>query len=243
MKIDSQLERLKNENQLLLSKIFHEIRNPVALIRSAMDLMAIHHPEVTEYEEWDDILDSMDYLKSLLNEVSQFNNATRLKPQPTQISEFLESIFRSVQPTLDYLQIHFTSDFDLPDTPLLIDPTKLRQAILNLLRNAYEAVPVHGTIQFVASVKDNSLLFQVKDNGCGISAEDLSSLFQPFVTHKKEGTGLGLPITKQIIESHGGTISVVSTPGQGTIFTIRLPMEYPSKSFSGDRTAKPEQNH
>ena len=69
---------------------------------------------------------------------------------------------------------------------------------------------------------------KIEDNGCGISPEDLSTLFHPFVTHKKEGTGLGLTITKQIIEAHGGTISVQSTPGEGTLFTIVLPMDLQS---------------
>ena len=224
MQDTEQIKQLKNENQLLLSKMSHEIRNPVALIRSTLDLMAIRHPEVTEYEEWDDILDSMDYLKGLLNDISQFNNSSRLNHQSTCITEFLTSIFHSVRPTLDYLQIRFQPDLQISDLSLPIDPVKLRQALLNLIRNAYESVSVNGTIHFVAFTKENSLILKIEDNGCGIAPEDLPTLFQPFVTHKKEGTGLGLTITKQIIEAHGGTIFVQSEPGKGTSFTIVLPM-------------------
>ena len=202
----------------------HEIRNPVALIRSTLDLMAIRHPEVTEYEEWDDILDSMDYLKGLLNDISQFNNSSRLNRQSICVTEFLTSIFHSVRPTLDYLQIRFQPDLQISDLSLPIDPVKLRQALLNLIRNAYESVSVNGMIHFVAFTKENSLILKIEDNGCGIAPEDLPTLFQPFVTHKKEGTGLGLTITKQIIEAHGGTIFVQSEPRKGTSFTIVLPM-------------------
>ncbi len=218
-------EKLKEQNQLLISKISHEIRNPIALLRSSLDLLAIRHPEITEFEEWDDILDVMDYIKGLLNDISQFNNASRLKRKPTQMTDFLTSIFHSLQPTLDYLQIDFQSELQISDISLLIDPIKLRQALLNILRNAYEAVSVNGCIHFVASTKENSMIIKIEDNGCGISPEDLPSLFQPFITHKKEGTGLGLTITKQIIEAHHGTISVHSNPGKGTIFTIVLPMD------------------
>lgn len=219
------IRQLKEQNQLLISRISHEIRNPIALLRSSLDLLAVRHPEITEYEEWDDILDVMDYIKGLLNDISQYNNASRLKRQPTQISEFLDSIFHSLRPTLDYLKINFHTDLQISDLSLSIDPIKMRQALLNILRNAYEAVSVNGCIHFVASTEDNSLIFKIKDNGCGISPDDLSTLFQPFVTHKKEGTGLGLTITKQIIEAHGGTISVESTPDTGTVFTIVLPMD------------------
>lgn len=126
---NEQLEQLKSETQLLISKISHEIRNPVALIQSTLDLMAIRHPEITQFDEWDDIMDSMDYLKGLLNDVSEFNNATRLHLQPTHMKEFLTATFRSLQPTLDYLFIHLVTELNLPETPLLIDPTKFRQAL------------------------------------------------------------------------------------------------------------------
>lgn len=224
MQNTERIEELKEQNQLLISRISHEIRNPIALLRSSLDLLAVRHPEITEFEEWDDILDVMDYIKGLLNDISQFNNASRLKRKPTRLPEFLNSIFHSLRPTMDYLKINFQSDLQIPDISLSIDPIKMRQALLNILRNAYEAVSVNGCIHFVASTKENSLILKIKDNGCGIFPEDLSTLFHPFVTHKKEGTGLGLTITKQIIEAHGGTISVQSTPGEGTLFTIVLPM-------------------
>lgn len=228
MQNTERIEELKEQNQLLISRISHEIRNPIALLRSSLDLLAVRHPEITEFEEWDDILDVMDYIKGLLNDISQFNNASRLKRKPTQLPEFLNSIFHSLRPTMDYLKINFQSDLQIPDISLSIDPIKMRQALLNILRNAYEAVSVNGCIHFVASTKENSLILKIEDNGSGISPEDLSTLFHPFVTHKKEGTGLGLTITKQIIEAHGGTISVQSTPGEGTLFTIVLPMDLQS---------------
>lgn len=211
--------------QVLISKISHEIRNPIALLRSSLDLLALHHPEITEYEEWDDILDTMDYIKGLLNDISQFNNASQLKRKPTEMTDFLNSIFHSLRPTLDYLDIHFQPDLQIHRFSMLIDPIKMRQALLNLLRNAYEAVSVNGCIHFVASTKENSLILKIEDDGCGIPPEHLPSLFEPFVTHKKEGTGLGLAITRQIIEAHHGTISVQSTPGKSTAFTIVLPTD------------------
>ena len=101
---------------------------------------------------------------------------------------------------------------------------KLREAILNIVRNASEAIDEKGIISIGAQKQQGQLLLTITDNGCGIPEEYLPTLFDPFVTHKKEGTGLGLPIAKQVIEAHGGSICVSSRLGQGSSFQISLPL-------------------
>ena len=103
-------------------------------------MMASAHPDVTDYENWDDIMDNLDYVKELLNELSSYNNAGRISPKPTNIKLYLKNTLSSIRPTLDYLNIHLETDFSLLLPELAIDRTKIRQALLNLLRNAQEAI-------------------------------------------------------------------------------------------------------
>ena len=224
MQANTTAEQQEKEFQLTLSKLSHEIRNPLALVSSELQLMVSSHPEISGYEGWDDIIDNLEYIKELLNELSDYNNAGKLTLCPTELYSFLCSILASYKPTLDYLGIKLEADIPshLPAIPL--DRTKMRQAVLNLLRNAQEAIShPQGKIRVQANVlPDNRVYISICDNGCGISHSQQPDIFTPFVTFKSGGTGLGLPITRQIIEAHGGHLELSSVPGQGTDARIFL---------------------
>ena len=129
------------------------------------------------------------------------------------------------RPALDYLGIVLETDIpkDLPH--LELDQTKIRQALFNLLRNAQEAIQhAHGKIQIAASAVSDGIQITVHDNGCGMTAQQTEQIFFPFVTYKPGGTGLGLAVTRQIIEAHHGTLRVESVPCEGTSFYILLPL-------------------
>lgn len=202
---DDTVNELKKDFHYTLSKFSHEIRNPLTLINSGLQMIASAHPEVEDYEHWDDVMDNLSYVRELLDELSAFNNAGRVKP------------------TLDYLDIRLVTDIpnDLPT--LMLDRIQIRQMLLNLLKNAWEAVPVPGgQISVTAFTEKSGICINIQDNGCGISKEQLASIFQPFFTTKENGTGLGLAISRQVAEAHHGSISIESTPGQGTVFHIFL---------------------
>lgn len=223
MKTNTTAEQIREEFQFTLSKFSHEIRNPISLINSSLQMMASSHPDVTDYENWDDIMDNLDYVKELLNELSSYNNAGRISPKPTNIKLYLENILVSVRPTLDYLNIHLETEFSpfLPE--LSIDRIKLRQALLNLLRNAQEAISrPDGKILLRAEPWEKGICISVSDNGCGIPPSEKNNIFNPFVTFKKNGTGLGLAVTRQIIEAHNRHIETDSQPGHGSTFRIFL---------------------
>jgi len=107
--------------------------------------------------------------------------------------------------------------------PFPFDEEKLRQALINLLKNAQEALPTGGSIEIATGSADGMAFITVRDTGPGIPESDLPQLFEPFFTRKGAGTGLGLSITQRIVEEHGGTIAVQSN-ATGTVFTIQLPM-------------------
>lgn len=223
MQANDTLEQQKREFQMILSKFSHEIRNPIALISSELQLMASFHPEVFSYKCWDDIMENLEYVSQLLKEMSNYNNAENLHPVPTDFNDFLRTILASVRPTLDYLGIHLESHLS-PGLPTLpVDQIKLRQALLNLLRNAQESISgSEGRITVNAYATSCGLCISIGDNGCGMDTEQIEHIFQPFVTYKSGGTGLGLAITRQIIEAHNGELQVESKLHEGTIFRIIL---------------------
>ncbi len=223
MQADTTAKQQEKNFQFTLSKLSHELRNPLTLINSELQLMASSHPEIAAYDGWDDIMDSLEYVKELLNELSDYNNSGKLTLRPTDLYPFLRTILASVRSTLDYLGIALKTDIpsQLPTIPL--DPVKMRQALLNLLRNAQESIShPQGEIRVQAQVLEEGICITIQDNGCGITVSQMQDIFTPFTTFKAGGTGLGLPITQQIIKAHGGSLEINSVPDQGTEVRIFL---------------------
>ena len=215
----------KKEFQSMLSTFSHEIRNPLALITSEMQMLSDSQPQLCFNEHWDNIMENLTYIRELLDELSRYQNAGHISLVQTDLSICLDRITNSFRPALDYLGISFETDIprDLPQISL--DQTKIRQALFNLLRNAQESIQhAHGKIQIAASAVSDGIQITVHDNGCGMTAQQTEQIFFPFVTYKPGGTGLGLAVTRQIIEAHHGTLRVESVPGEGTTFYILLPL-------------------
>ena len=219
------ITQTKKEFQSMLSTFSHEIRNPLALITSEMQMLSDSQPQLCFNEHWDNIMENLTYIRELLDELSRYQNAGHITLVQTDLSICLDRITSSFRPALDYLGISFETDIprDLPQISL--DQTKIRQALFNLLRNAQEAIQhAHGKIRIIASAVSDGIQITVHDNGCGMTAQQTEQIFFPFVTYKPGGTGLGLAVTRQIIEAHHGTLRVESAPGEGTTFYILLPL-------------------
>jgi len=112
---------------------------------------------------------------------------------------------------------------DIP--PFVFDQDKIRQMLLNLLRNSLIATDSGGVITVATGIADMMMVLKVCDTGQGIPADDIPHVFEPFFTRSQGGTGLGLSITQRIVEEHHGVISVESIEGKGTVFTVKLPLE------------------
>ncbi|XCP85445.1 ATP-binding protein [Roseburia hominis] len=218
------IQKLLDYQQYTISKISHEIRNPLALVYSTLQLIESQHPEVQTFKHWNEMREDIEFLTSLLQELSTYNNGERIRPTTFSSYDFLARICLSFAASCTDTEIEFTSRLSptLPD--IAGDKIKLQEVFLNLLQNAKDAVNSSGTIRLEASADSSTLKITVTDNGCGIPPEHLTDIFSPFVTHKSGGTGLGLAISQRVITAHNGTISVDSTPGTGTTFTILLPV-------------------
>ncbi len=225
------LERLLESHRMDISAISHEIRNPFTLIYSTLQLLEAERPDLVTCAHWKNLRQDMEYMKQLLEELSSYNNGDRLNLTLTDTNSFLKTLVLSFASSLIDTDIEFVSEI-LPGLPAVsIDSVKMRQVLLNLLRNAKDAVSSisypEGTTPSVglrAAISDGFLIISVSDNGCGIESEELSHIFEPFVTHKENGTGLGLAIAKRIVTAHNGTLKAVSIPGERTVFSISLPV-------------------
>lgn len=217
-------EPTKDSFRLIYSRFSHEIRNPLSIVQSELQLLLERHPDAADYQEWDTILDNLHYIQELLADFSDFSNAGKLFRNPTDPGAWLQDVAAAVRPSMEYLGITFSLRLEQELPQVSIDRIKLRQVLLNLLRNAQDAVPqTNGQIEIRAyPTKAGGLCIQISDNGCGIPPEHLQDIFTPFVTFKKNGSGLGLPIAREIIEAHQGKLSVKSTAGKGSVFYIQL---------------------
>lgn len=215
---------LEEEYQFRISQISHEIRNPVTLINSYLQLLAKAHPEVTSFRYWDHVTSNMEFLISLLNEISTLNHSEHIKKESTNIYLFVKDFVEDVSVELEKQHISLLLKKESALPRLDIDPIKFKEVLHNLIRNSAEAIGQDGVITIRMFFEDLSIIIEVSDTGCGIPNEYLSTIFDPFVTHKKDGTGLGLAITKNVIVAHGGTIQVSSLLDKGTTFTMRLPL-------------------
>lgn len=219
------LSQLEENHHAILSSIAHEIRNPLTLISSSLQLIELQHPEVKEFNGWEQLSKDIEFIHLLLDDLTTFNNGDFLHCSDFPIEHFLKNISISfaMDTALQTPEIEFISYIPSSLGTFYGDKIKLKEVLLNLLRNAKEAVGSNGTIHLSADHTDNFLTIHIQDNGCGITPEQIHSIFDPFVTHKTNGTGLGLAISKKIIEAHNGTITVESENGNGACFTICLP--------------------
>ena len=221
------LNKKQDEFHLILSRFSHEIRNPIALIGRELQLIEDTHPEVSAYDYWNDITANLEYTKELLNNLSDYNNAYKLSLEKTELFPYLKAILSSIHPTYEYLMISLEKQISPALPALYIDRIKLKQALLNLFRNAAEAVPASGgKVKFCAFSSEKAVHISITDNGCGIPENQLEQIFTPFVTFKKNGTGLGLSITSQIIQAHGGKIYAENESDSGASFHILLPEDF-----------------
>lgn len=234
------IQKLIDTHQFTISKIGHEIRNPLTLIYGTLQLMEAQMPEVTSYKYWTQLLDDVRFANALLDELSAYNNGNHLTKSTFPFSSFMEQLAVSFAISLADTPIEFTSKIE-PDLPYYRgDSVKLKEVFLNLLKNAGDAVretdKKNGQILLHAYQENNLIIIEISDNGCGITKEQLDHIFTPFTTYKKGGTGLGLAITKTIIHAHDGTITVHSLPGEGTTFRILLPIKQESQNKTTDKS-------
>ncbi len=225
-------ERMATVGRLSL-KVAHEVRNPIAAIELNAEMLQdiVRGRAGPDMDEATGLVaairDQVTTLDALTEEYLVFARFPKPHFEDESINHLLEELAAFVRPvaTRQGLTIHVATD---PTVPMMeIDRALLRQAILNLVKNAMEALSRGGALTIESRCDGEAVTIAVSDTGGGITTEVAGRLFEPFFTTKPQGTGLGLSITRQIIEEHGGDLAWHNREGAGVTFTIRLPIKRP----------------
>lgn len=244
------IQENRQKNHDFISKLSHEVRNPLTLIYSSLQLLEIDCPQIAENTLWPQIMQDVTATIQLLKDISSLNRQPSAQFTSLAVPDFLNRAAASCSAMMQKRRITFTVECSpsLDNAFIYGDETGLREAITNLLINAADAVSpddcsdnnpsatsseypfdnirlfskqntCSGNICLSADLAENFVCIHVKDNGPGIPKEYLDTLFDPFVTHKVNGTGLGLNIVKNIAALHGGSITVTTDSERTHSFT------------------------
>jgi hypothetical protein len=224
----------------IVSGIAHEIKNPLAGISCAMQVL------YTEFQADDnkkviisEVLNQINRLDKIVKDLLSYAKPGIPRIAPSRVSEVLGKALFFVNAEAERSRVRIVNavDGELPE--LLMDPNQIQQVFMNIIINAIQAMTEGGGLTISASVEPRSSLRGVakapetdtvmavsfRDTGKGIPQDEIAHIFDPFYTKKTRGTGLGLSISQKIIQEHGGVITVSSVPGEGSTFTIYLPMK------------------
>jgi len=226
----SQADRLARAEQLaaigtLSAGIAHEINNllqPVLMgIQLALESLNEKRPvdrQVLEVAERE-----LRRAQRLVRQLLDFSGPNRGIVGSVKLNDVIGEVLTLTAKQLQYAQIRLVKEFSA-STSLVGNADQLKQVVLNLIVNAVQAMPSGGTLTVRTWQTDQNVFMSVEDSGVGITPEVQSRLFTPFFTTKADGTGLGLALSDQIVQEHGGRIAVESEPGQGATFTIAFPL-------------------
>ncbi len=223
-------ERMKRSERLyaageLSAGLAHEIRNPIASIAGAAELLQRNADSEQRRRDCLGIISKeCNRLNHLLKSFMDFAKPRLPMFQTVAVAPILASAMELAAHAIGRQPVALRQDLgsDLP--ALECDAEQIKQVLLNLLLNAIQAMPHGGEIVVSAKSQKGNLVIAVRDQGCGISRENLGRLFDPFFTTKEAGTGLGLSVAHQIVAQHGGSLWADPNPGGGTTFSIRLPL-------------------
>jgi two-component system, sporulation sensor kinase E len=221
-------ERL-NALRLLAAGVAHEIGNPLNSLHIHLQLMErsvqkLHDGEKAELQQSINVARSeVNRLDSIVTQFLKAIRPSRPQMRPENVNTIVEEAVRFFAPELQDREIVVEQELR-SNLPLLqLDRDQMKQAFYNVIKNSVEAMHRHGTLRIRTDLDDTHVIVRFVDTGGGMSAENLSRVFEPYFTTKPSGSGLGLLIVRRIVREHGGELSIESSQGRGLTLTIRLP--------------------
>jgi signal transduction histidine kinase len=223
-------EQMKRAERLyalgqLSAGLAHEIRNPLASIAGATGILQ-RSPHPGRQAECLDIIDKeCRRLNQLLTNFLDFAKPPEPRYQTVNLSLLLDSVIGLVSHATGATPVALRKDVRVELAPMESDPELLKQVMINLIINAFQAMPEGGEVLISARPQGEDVLIQVADEGCGVRAEHRDRIFDPFFTTKENGTGLGLAVAHQIVGQLGGGLTAEANQGRGMTFAVLLPRE------------------
>lgn len=210
----------------ITSGVAHEVKNPLNAI--------LMHVELARMKLGQDDHDLEPHMETISREILRldrvvktfldFTRPLELCQSEVAVDEFLDEIVQLARPQAAANSINVTVKQDAPGTDIRVDRDLMKQAVLNIVVNAIEAMPEGGELRFESAVQEDQAEIRISDTGPGIPPEVRDKIFRLYFTTKKEGSGIGLAMTFRVVQLHDGTIDVSSEPGAGTTFVLRLPL-------------------
>ncbi len=236
--IEDVTERIRLEEQLqqsdklssiglLAAGVAHEVNTPLTGISSYSQMLMQQIPENDpRHQLLEKIYRQTSRASSIVNNLLNFSRVSDARFGPVDLNRVLDDTIQLLEAQLRNTRIDVFRRYDEQLPPAPGNAPKLQQVFMNLILNARDAMPEGGCLEISTEAREDSILIRFRDNGVGISAENLTRIYDPFFTTKQigKGTGLGLAVSYGIIQDHGGHIAVESNPGEGSIFLISLPL-------------------
>ncbi|MFH1232036.1 MAG: sensor histidine kinase [Planctomycetota bacterium] len=238
LKNTKQLEKLSNIG-VATSKIAHELRNPLVALKTFIQLLPKRHQSDKFISEFNEIVpQELARLEKMLGTLTNFSAEQRLQLKEYDIISLMRSSLELFKEQITQQKVNISTVFEPDNINLSIDSDRIKQVFINLIRNAIESMPDGGNLTINSKIcldgynpkynplseKQKVVEIKISDTGYGMDGHTLNNAFEPFYTSKRGGLGLGLTISKEIIEQHQGIIQVESQKDKGTTFTIKLPV-------------------
>ncbi len=209
-----------------IAYITHEIRNPLMVIGGfARQVIRGQNLDSKSKRKLQLIVDEIVRLEAFLTDVASIAKVSQPKKSLCSMNALVEEVHTFMAHGLRDRRITVVKSMDPAIPEILFDPKQIRQVLINLIKNGMEAMRDGGQLALHTRLMDNWVEIVIGDTGTGIDSEDVDRIFEPFFTSKDRGTGVGLSVSRRIIEDHGGTIRAESESGKETRFVIRLPAQ------------------
>jgi signal transduction histidine kinase len=218
------------------SEFVHDLRNPLTVVHGYAQLLEDELAGLKE-KMGDDIESTLEYLEIISRNVKRCCDLTETwrnlgqvglaNRKRVKMSDIVEDVISGIEPLAVGGSVRLTSTIEDDEAEIMVDPMLIFRALQNLVTNALHSVKdLSGEVRVSCGRVDDEVVVSVKDNGCGIPQDQLQKIFEPYYTTKdvQSGTGLGLTITRKVMDNHGGRIEVESEEGSGTTFRVYLPV-------------------
>ncbi|MEX1325966.1 MAG: ATP-binding protein, partial [Desulfobacterales bacterium] len=241
----TQMEKMSSLGRMAAG-IAHEINNPLAGILLYSSNMSKKVPKGGSLEEGlNIIIKETQRCKTIIQGLLEFARDRKPQKVPANINDIMKNALGIVENEFRLRHVGLERELAEDMVKTLLDENQIEQVFINLLLNAVHAVEESGnvTVQSRVDSQHNKIQVEISDNGCGIAADDIKKIFEPFYSTKTKGTGLGLAVSYGIIKNHHGDIRVYSVPGEITRFTIELPIRAENSSERGDHESAQHPGH